>query len=74
MISSFVTDSTRQLLTGLRTLIVLTVLLGIGYPVVVWGLGQAAFRDQAGGSMVAADGALLSAKRAGRDQVVVDGR
>jgi len=47
---------TRQLLTGLRLLVVLTVALGIGYPLLIWGVSQVAFRDQARGSLVVVDG------------------
>jgi K+-transporting ATPase ATPase C chain len=50
------TDVLRQLLTGLRALVVLTVLLGIAYPATVWGIGQLAFPAQAGGSLVVTAG------------------
>lgn len=50
------TDVLRQLLTGLRALVVLTVLLGIAYPVAVWGIGQLAFPSQSNGSLVVAPG------------------
>ncbi|WP_375424124.1 potassium-transporting ATPase subunit KdpC [uncultured Friedmanniella sp.] len=43
----------RQVLTGLRLLLVLTVLLGVGYPLVVTGVGQLAFPHQANGSQLA---------------------
>ena len=49
---------TRQILTGLRLLVVLTVVLGIGYPLLVWGVGQVAFRDQARGSLLVTDGTV----------------
>lgn len=42
----------RQAFTGLRLLIVFTVLLGVVYPVVVWGVGQVAFSRQAQGSLI----------------------
>lgn len=66
MIPTLLTDTTRQLLTGLRALIVLTVLLGIAYPVVVWGVGQAAFAGRADGSLALADGALVGSSRIGQ--------
>jgi len=47
----------RQTWAGLRVLLVLTVLLGLAYPLAVTGVGQALFRWQADGSLVAADGA-----------------
>lgn len=46
----------RQSLAGLRVLVVLTVLLGVVYPLVVWGVGQVAFRWQAEGSLLTASG------------------
>jgi K+-transporting ATPase ATPase C chain len=42
----------RQHLAGLRALLVFTVITGIIYPVVIWGIGQDAFHNQANGSMV----------------------
>ncbi|ACZ22608.1 K+-transporting ATPase, C subunit [Sanguibacter keddieii DSM 10542] len=46
----------RQSLAGLRVLVVLTVLLGVVYPLTVWGVGQVAFRWQAEGSLLTATG------------------
>jgi K+-transporting ATPase ATPase C chain len=60
------TDILRQLFTGLRVLLVFTVLLGIGYPVVVWGIGQAAFSHQADGSLIVAHGTVLGSSRIGQ--------
>ena len=42
----------RQLLTGLRMTVVLTIILGIVYPLVMTAAGQALFPKQANGSMV----------------------
>ncbi|UYM04589.1 potassium-transporting ATPase subunit KdpC [Solicola gregarius] len=42
----------RQTLTGLRAFLVLTVILGIAYPVAVWAVGRAAFPDNATGQLV----------------------
>jgi len=39
-------------LAALRLLLVFTVILGIGYPLIVTGIAQAAFSDQANGSLV----------------------
>ncbi|QWS33344.1 potassium-transporting ATPase subunit KdpC [Curtobacterium aetherium] len=48
--------STRSFLrsTGVavRLTLLATVVLGVAYPLAVWGVGQAAFHDQANGSMV----------------------
>jgi len=46
----------RQHLAGLRILLVFTIITGIIYPVVVWGVAQAAFNHQANGSLVSYDG------------------
>jgi potassium-transporting ATPase KdpC subunit len=49
-------DLWRQSLAGLRLLIAATVVLGIAYPVVVFGFGQVASPWHARGSLVTADG------------------
>jgi potassium-transporting ATPase KdpC subunit len=49
----------RQHLAALRMLLVLTVLCGIVYPVVMWGVAQAAFKNQADGSLVTANGKVV---------------
>jgi K+-transporting ATPase ATPase C chain len=46
----------RQYLAGLRVLLVLTVLLGVLYPLTVSGVGQLLFRSQANGSLVSVGG------------------
>jgi len=42
----------RQHLAALRGLLIFTVICGIAYPVVVWGVGQVAFHNSANGSLV----------------------
>ena len=49
----------RQHLAALRGLLVFTVLLGILYPVVMFGVAQAAFHHQANGSMVSYKGQVV---------------
>jgi K+-transporting ATPase ATPase C chain len=49
----------RQHLAALRILIVFTVVCGIGYPLVILGIGQAAFRNQANGSLVSFHGHVV---------------
>ncbi len=49
-------STVRQLLAGLRALIVITVICGIAYPLVVWGIAQGAFHHQANGSLVSSHG------------------
>lgn len=46
----------RQLGAGVRALLVFTVLLGIGYPLVVTGVAQVVFHGNANGSIVRVDG------------------
>ncbi|WP_327677974.1 K(+)-transporting ATPase subunit C [Kitasatospora sp. NBC_00458] len=46
----------RTHLTALRALLVLTVILGVAYPLLVTGIAQAAFTDKADGSIVKVDG------------------
>ncbi|MGW0364651.1 potassium-transporting ATPase subunit C [Streptomyces sp. NPDC002990] len=47
-----VVNTTRLLGAGLRTMLVLTVLCGVGYPLAVTGIAQALFQDQANGSEI----------------------
>ncbi len=49
----------RQHLAGLRALLVFTVITGIIYPVVIWGIGQGAFHNQANGSTVSFHGRVV---------------
>ncbi len=63
---------TRQSVAALRMLIVLTVLLGIGYPAVVWGVGRVAFHDQAAGSVVRVDGKVVGSSLLGQDFTAAD--
>jgi K+-transporting ATPase ATPase C chain len=46
----------RQTLAGLRLLLAFTVVFGLGYPLLMTGIGQVAFHDQANGSMVQVQG------------------
>ena len=49
----------RQHLAALRMLLAFTVLCGIVYPVVMWGINQAAFKNQANGSLVTYNGKVV---------------
>src|ERR1700761_8580288 len=48
-----------QHLAALRLLLVFTVVCGIIYPVAMWGVAQAAFKNQADGSLVTANGKVV---------------
>jgi K+-transporting ATPase ATPase C chain len=49
----------KTFLTSLRLLAVLTLLTGLLYPLAVWAVGQAFFRDAAEGSLLHRDGRLV---------------
>ncbi|OYN96875.1 K+-transporting ATPase ATPase C chain [Propionibacteriaceae bacterium ES.041] len=50
----------RQLLPGLRAVLVFTVLLGLAYPLLMTGIAQLAFPHQANGSLQTVDGRSVS--------------
>jgi potassium-transporting ATPase KdpC subunit len=59
----------RQLVTGLLVTICLIVLLGVIFPVAVWGVGQVAFRHQANGSLVKVKGNTVGSALIGQNFV-----
>jgi K+-transporting ATPase ATPase C chain len=63
----------RQYLAALRALLVLTVLLGVLYPLVVLGIGQLAFPAQANGSLVSAGGRVIGSSLLGQAFVDAQG-
>lgn len=65
-------SSFRSLGVAVRLTFLSTVVLGIAYPLAVWGIGQAAFPAQANGSVRSSDGtvvgsSLIGQSFAGRD-------
>ncbi|MDR6572083.1 K+-transporting ATPase ATPase C chain [Curtobacterium sp. 320] len=65
-------SSFRSLGVAVRLTLLSTVVLGIAYPLAVWGVGQAAFHDQANGSMVtSSDGTVVGSSLIGQS---FDGR
>jgi K+-transporting ATPase ATPase C chain len=52
-------SSIRQYIAAFRLLLVFTVICGIAYPVVMWGVAQAAFKTQADGSLVTYKGQVV---------------
>ena len=56
----------RQYVAALRALIVLTVILGLAYPLVMTGLAQAAFHGNANGSLVHRDGQTIGSDLIGQ--------
>lgn len=63
----------RQTWTALRALLTFTVVLGVGYPLVVLGIGQAIFPAQANGSLVDVDGEVVGSSLIGQSFAGVDG-
>ncbi|UGQ13457.1 potassium-transporting ATPase subunit C [Yinghuangia sp. ASG 101] len=57
----------RVFLAGLRALLVLTVILGVAYPLTMTGLAQAAFGDRANGSRVEVDGREVGSSLIGQN-------
>jgi K+-transporting ATPase ATPase C chain len=55
-----------QLLAAVRAFVVLSLLLGLGYPLVVFGVAQAAFHDNANGSLVKVDGSVVGSDLIGQ--------
>jgi K+-transporting ATPase ATPase C chain len=51
---------------AIRALVVFTVLTGIAYPLVVTGLSQALFKDQANGSLIVQDGKIVGSSLIGQ--------
>ena len=60
------TSTLRQLSASVRMLLVLTALLGVLYPAAIWAVGHVGFRDQAAGSLVRRDGALVGSSLLGQ--------
>src|ERR1700728_4829724 len=52
-------SSIRQYIAAFRLLLVFTVICGIAYPVIMWGVAQAAFKNQADGSLVSYKGQVV---------------
>jgi K+-transporting ATPase ATPase C chain len=56
----------RDAYRSLVLLLLLTALCGVAYPVVVWGIGQAAFADAANGSLISRNGQVVGSARMGQ--------
>jgi K+-transporting ATPase ATPase C chain len=57
----------RQLIPALRMLVVLTVLLGLAYPLAMTGVAQALFKDKADGSLIERDGVVVGSSLVGQE-------
>ena len=56
----------RQLWPAVRMLVVMTALVGLGYPLAMTGFGQVAFSDHADGSLVERDGKVIGSSLIGQ--------
>ena len=63
--TSLLTDLARQSLAGLRLLLVMTVLLGVAYPVAVWAAAQP-LGERADGQPVRLDGQVVGSRLIGQ--------
>ena len=59
-------ESVRQLATAVKCVLVLTIVLGIGYPLLVLGVGQLGLQRQAGGSLITTDGRVVASALIGQ--------
>ncbi len=57
----------RDLLTSLIAIVVLTVVLGVAYPLAITGIAQVAFPGKANGSKVSVDGKVVGSSLIGQD-------
>ena len=63
----------RQLMTGLRMTIALTVLLGLAYPLAMTGIAQAFMKSKANGSFVTRNGAAVGSSLIGQPFTLKNG-
>ena len=57
----------KDLITSALMILVLTIALGIGYPVAVWAVGQVVFPQQANGSLIEQNGKLIGSELIGQN-------
>ncbi len=57
----------KDLITGLLAIVVITVVLGLAYPLVITGIAQVAFPGKAGGSLVTVDGEVVGSSLIGQE-------
>lgn len=63
----------RQTWTAIRALVIFTLVLGVGYPLLVTGIGQLALNGQANGSLVRVDGTTVGSALIGQSFTDKDG-
>ena len=55
-----------MILQSVRTLLVFTLITGVAYPLIVTGIAQLAFKDQANGSLILRDGKVVGSRMIGQ--------
>jgi K+-transporting ATPase ATPase C chain len=63
----------RQFLPSIVSMVIFTVVLGIGFPLVILGIGQLAFHDQANGSIIECGGKAVGSSLIGQAFTTADG-
>src|SRR6478672_11095035 len=63
----------RQLLTGLRMTIALTILVGLAYPLAMTGIAQALMKSKANGSFVSENGKVVGSSLIGQSFTLKNG-
>ena len=63
----------RQTWTAIRAMVIISCVLGIGYPAVVLGIGQLALPSQANGSLLEVDGTVVGSALIGQAFTDADG-
>jgi potassium-transporting ATPase KdpC subunit len=64
----------RDITTSILAMLILTVVLGVAYPLVVTGISQVAFNDKADGSQVKLAGKVVGSKLIGQQFVIDTGK
>ena len=59
-------SAVRQSIASLKMMAVMTLLVGLAYPLLVWGVGQLVARDQAAGSLVESGGQVVGSSLLGQ--------
>lgn len=57
----------KDLITSALVILVLTVVLGVVYPLAVWGISQVLFPHQANGSLIERDGKIIGSELIGQN-------
>jgi K+-transporting ATPase ATPase C chain len=64
----------KELLTAIAAVVVLTVILGIGYPLLMTGVSQVAFPNKANGSQIKVDGKVVGSSLIAKAFVIDTGK